>query len=76
MSSESSCYVKPEIIHGLGLEVISCIIETFDTLCAVNDVIDKCGVTRYCTACRIAEVLSNIFHDMDTDFEADEDIQI
>ena len=27
VSSESSCYAEPEIIYGLGLEVVSCIIE-------------------------------------------------
>ena len=75
VSQQSSGYVKPDIVHGLGLEIINCILDKSDTIFSVDDIIDRCGVTSYATACRIVEVFSNVFHDMDTDLETYEDIE-
>ncbi len=66
-------YVSPDIMHGLSEGIIHKVIENAETLYSVDDIIDKCHVNQYGTACRVVEIFSAIFADMDADIAVDED---
>ena len=67
-------YVAPDIIHGLSEEVVQVIHGAAAQISSVDDVIDKCNISQYSTACRIVRLFSNIFGDMDIDIFSTEDL--
>jgi len=66
-------YTGPEVLHGLTVDVIHCILDESQSLFSVDDIINSCHLTNYETVCRVATVLSCSFGDMDVDFSVGDD---
>ena len=67
-------YGKPDILHGLDVATIKCILAKADSIFSVDDIITKCGMEKYPTACHIIGVFTNIFHDVDDNVQVGEDL--
>ena len=71
--TSNSIYGVPELVHGLDISTIKELTQNAERIFSVDDVIDKCGIGIYSTACDIVSVFSDIFGDMDNDLEINED---
>ena len=73
--SQTTVYMKPEILHGLSHSVIDCIVKQATLITSSDDLLRLCSITSCSTALRIAHLFSELFHDMDSDMaELDENL--
>ena len=74
LSSSTAVYVEPSVIHGLSADVMLRITDQAEFVFSADELIDRCGIGQYSTVVKIVEVFSEIFGDMDTDINVDEDL--
>ena len=69
-------YGKPDIIHGLDLSTVKMLVSCSEYIFSVDYIIDKVGLSIYSTVCRVVQLFSDLFKDMDIDIEVNEDLAI
>ena len=73
--SQTTVYMKLEILHGLSHSVIDCIVKQATLITSSDDLLRLCSITSCSTALQIAHLFSELFHDMDSDMaELDENL--
>jgi len=74
MLHDGSSYSKPEILHGLSLDMIDNIVSKLDYIFSVDDLVTQCDFSVYETAPHVIEVLCEFLSDVDPNTDVGEDI--
>ncbi len=69
-------YVEPEVTHSLSASSVQTIVEQAAYIFGPDDLINKCHIAHYSTVVKIVNIFSDMFGDMDTDFDIDEDMLV
>ena len=67
----SPTYIKPDIIHGLSLDIITHIVKEADKLCSIDDLLDFGHIINTVTAAKVLMIFADLFDDLDTDIMGD-----
>ena len=67
---EHTAYTRPDLIHGLTVEVVDQIVSKAKFIFSVDDLIKMCHILQYSTACQIIHCFSHVFSDMDLNLES------
>ena len=67
----SPTYTKPDIIHGLSLDIITHIVKEADKLCSIDDLLDFGHIINTVTAAKVLMIFADLFDDLDTDIMGD-----